>query len=117
MFTPLPIPADLAIWKQREVERLRERFETSTYTANGVLFWQSNDAPVPVDCFRDAFCTAPEAQADACKAHTSAAIARYVEARKTVSADQLAEERFAARAAHGPGVVLVDLFSGERIVT
>lgn len=111
------IPQDLTSWKLDEVTRLRAKFRTDAYVLRGVLRWKSNQVPVPLDIFRDAHCTPPTAQADACDENTSRAIADYLAARSRMTDEDRVEEVMMARAAHGPGVTLVDVISGQHITT
>jgi len=62
---------------------------------------------------------------DACVLSTAHAREEYVErtmaeyrqAQANRTAEEIAEERFEARAAHGPGVEIVNIFTGERFTT
>lgn len=117
LYTELPIPEGLPRWKLQDIERYRAKFVTDTYPRGGVLYWASNDRPVPPDIFRDALCTPSAKQAAAHDASQRAAIAAYIEARRTISPEQAAEEAFERRAAFGPGVEVVDLFTGQRYVS
>ena len=62
---------------------------------------------------------------DACVLSTASAREEYVErtmaeyrqAQQNRTPEQIAEERFEARAAHGPGVEIVNIFTGERFTT
>ena len=62
---------------------------------------------------------------DACVLSTLSAREEYVErtmaeyrvAQQNRTPEQIAEERFEARAAHGPGVEIVNIFTGERFTT
>lgn len=82
----LPVPADLPIWKSREVNRLRIRISDETfeqYPEGGgqgreALYWKSNSQPVPVDCFRDAYLALPAGQ----QAAVDASIAAFVSERQ-----------------------------------
>jgi hypothetical protein len=49
--------------------------------------------------------------------YTEKSIAEYIEAQKNRTAEQIAEERFEARAAHGEGVRLVNIITGETYTT
>jgi hypothetical protein len=48
---------------------------------------------------------------------TDAFIAEYQRRQSERTPEQLAEERAEARAAHGPGVELVNIFTGDRFIT
>lgn len=49
--------------------------------------------------------------------YTKKSIAEYIEAQKNRTAEQIAEERFEARAAMGEGVEMVNIITGERWTT
>ena len=49
--------------------------------------------------------------------YTEKSIAEYIEAQRNRTAEQIAEERWEARAAHGPGVKMVNILTGERYTT
>jgi hypothetical protein len=72
---------------------------------------------VPLDIFRDAYCTPPTAQADAYDDNISRAITDYLAARSRMTDEDRAEEVMLARAAHGPGVTLVNVITGQHITT
>lgn len=113
--TLLPLPANLQAWCLTDIERLRDALTSRTYTVDGVLIWNTNDRPVPPHVFEGAFVQEPEGQEAAHAANQSAAIAEYIAARKGKPVS--AEERYEARAAHGPGVELVDVLTGDRFTT
>ena len=58
-----------------------------------------------------------EITAEARDVYTEKSIAEYIQAQKNRSAEQIAEERFEARAAMGPGVEMVNIITGERYTT
>ena len=58
-----------------------------------------------------------EITAEARDVYTEKSIAEYIEAQRNRSAEQIAEERFEARAAMGPGVEMVNIITGERFTT
>jgi hypothetical protein len=58
-----------------------------------------------------------EITAQARDVYTEKSIAEYIEAQKNRSAEQIAEERFEARAAYGPGETVVNIITGERYTT
>jgi imidazoleglycerol phosphate dehydratase HisB len=100
------------------------RFDTTPITqahqdANGIWRWNSNDR-VPFDDMLQSwgldFATRARCAA-ARDADNRETLARYVEARKNVSPEQLAEEAFERRAAFGPGVEVVDILTGQRMRT
>ena len=49
--------------------------------------------------------------------HTKAFLEEYRTAQLNRTAEEIAEERFEARAAMGPGVEMVNIFTGERYTT
>jgi hypothetical protein len=49
--------------------------------------------------------------------YTERSIAEYIEAQRNRTPEQIAEERFEARAAHGEGVRLVNIITGETYTT
>ena len=49
--------------------------------------------------------------------HTTAFLKEYRTAQLNRSAEQKREERFEARAAHGPGVEIVNIITGEKYTT
>lgn len=49
--------------------------------------------------------------------YTEKSIAEYIEAQRNRTPEQIAEERFEARAAHGEGVRLVNIITGETYTT
>lgn len=105
----LPLP-ELPVWRLREVERIRASLASETYTVNGALHWKSNNAPVPLDVFRDGFAEAPAGQKAAVSAHTSAALAAYRAQDPEMSSEAKAE----ARSVHGAGAVVVNVLTGRR---
>lgn len=124
-YNPIPetMPTPFAATGKRDIfrceleraERLREKFITDTYEKNGALFWKSNDAPVPMDCFGDAFVEAPAEQARACEEDTKAFVKEY---RRTRSNGKIsAEQRFEMRAEFGPGETVVDVITGQKFRT
>ena len=55
--------------------------------------------------------------AEARDVYTEKSIAEYIQAQKNRSAEQIAEERWEARAAYGPGETVVNIITGERYTT
>jgi hypothetical protein len=91
------------------------RIESEAYTEDGKVWrWSSNDAPVPLDAAAEYFIPIdPAAQQAARDAYVTASIAEYRRNYTPPNAEQRAE----ARAAHGPGVKLVDVLSGHTWTT
>lgn len=109
----LPIPADLPKWQSvADIEAKRESLASRTYEREGVLYWASNDRPVPPHVFTEAFAEAPENQGAADRSHTKAFLAEYRKSRANrVLSD---EERFEMRAAFGAGAEVVDVVTGQK---
>lgn len=89
---------------------------------DGVMRWDSNNAVPPVEWVELAAWVFPdEVDVQKCtrarEVDMDRAIAAYREGRRNMTTEQRMEERMAARAAHGPGVELVDIFTGETYVT
>lgn len=105
-----------------DAKTIAENYER-TYCADGVVMWQSNDR-VP---FEDMLTDFAEAgfigfidvrRSLAYKDKQDAeAIAKYIEARKNRTPEQIEEERLEARAALGPGEQVVNVFTGETFYT
>jgi len=51
------------------------------------------------------------------KLYTQKTLAEYTNAQKNRTAEQIAEERWEARAAFGPGETIVNIITGERYTT
>ena len=58
-----------------------------------------------------------EITAEARDVYTERSIREYIQAQRNRTAEQIAEERWEARAAHGPGVKMVNILTGERYTT
>jgi len=58
-----------------------------------------------------------EATAIARDRYTQRTLREYAEAQRNRTAEEIAEERAEARAAMGPGVEMVNMFTGERYTT
>lgn len=92
------------------------------FDATGVVLrWKSNNAPVPSDIADfAAYLGIPvnlKAHAIARSRHEEAVLNRYIAARANRSADEIAEENYERRAAFGPGVRLVNVFTGEESIS
>ena len=82
---------------------------------DGAAYWSCNGNPVPLGFFRDHFVTLPANQEAAVKAHNDLFLAEYFAFRSAAGVSE--EERSQARAAHGPGGVIVDVVTGHRFTT
>jgi hypothetical protein len=58
-----------------------------------------------------------EITAQARDVYTERSIAEYIQAQRNRSQEQIAEERWEARAAFGPGETIVNMITGERYTT
>lgn len=103
---------------QSAADSLRSR---ATIDAEGVIRWDSNQQVPPEDCLDLAQHIGLPINRAACdataKADRQAFFAAYRQARRNRTPEQIAEEAFEARAAHGPGVKLVNIITGEEIET
>lgn len=104
-----------------EAVRLVEGFQEPNHTidAHGVMRWNSNGRVPPKDVCELAVHVGLPVDLAACdterKIDTDAAIDAYIKAQRDQPIS--AEIRANARAAHGPGVTLVDVISGRRFTT
>ncbi len=118
-YNPTPetitIPETLGGWRLREAEDNRSKIVTDSYVdGQGVYRWFSNDAPVPLDFFRNGYMVAPVGQSEAISASVRSAISSYRQFR--AENGYSAEERFEMRAAMGGETDrVVDIFTGEVI--
>lgn len=102
-----------------ERKRLRERMANDGHSTvrDGILYWNSNDAIVPPFVFRDAGYLVPAAQQAAYDKDSERLLAAYRRAQENMSAEARAEQAFEMRAAFGPGVDVVDVFTGRKVRT
>ena len=115
-FDTNPKPA----WKLREEARMLEQYDDAVVRC-GVPYWKSNDR-IPFDDMVQVWVAAGKPinvalTNGARKTQEQASIQAYRVAQANRSPEQMAEERLEARAAHGPGVTLVDVFTGRRFTT
>ena len=103
-------------------DKVAEHFNSATVVGN-VVRWNSNNR-VPFGDMLNDFRTLGliddvlvEASYKARVVDTDKFLAVYRKAQALRTDEQIAEERYEARAAHGPGVELVNVITGERIVT
>ena len=100
-------------WQIKEMKKKAQRIQTETHEINGVLYWDSNARPVPVDCFEDAGLPVPSRQEQACEDHSNAFFAQY---RKDMANHQPSdEELFEMRSAFGEGETVINVVTGQRI--
>lgn len=96
-------------------------YATEAKFENGIMRWISNDR-VPFDdeitkAITQGFPADLKLCAAARDAQNAAFIAEYKIARANRSPEQIAEEAAEARAAHGSGVTLVNVLTGEKFTT
>jgi hypothetical protein len=93
-------------------------FTSQAYERDGVWYWATNDAPVPLDAAKGYSIPIDTVkQQAALAAHYDKVVGDYKRMQARQTAADKAEQRAQARAAHGPGVKLVDVFTGETFVT
>jgi hypothetical protein len=111
-----PVATTLPDWRKREIVALREKLASdgSAYESNGVRYWRSNDAVIPPFVYRDALVECPEQQIEAREQAMTVFLSEY---KRTQPSEPSWEEQAEARAAHGAGVTLVDVFTGRRWTT
>jgi hypothetical protein len=85
----------------------------------GVYRWKSSDNVPPTDILEGAGFTEAELKINglARDHQITQSLLKYAEAQKNRSDEQIAEERFEARAAMGPGVDMVNVVTGEKWTT
>ena len=99
-----------------------ENFHNTTI-ANNEIRWNSNGRCLPKDCVEELYeaglinSTVVAVTAAARDAEMKQFFAEYRAALANRSAEQIAEERFEARAAMGPGVKMVNCITGETFLT
>ena len=112
---------DASAFVRKDAERLTNQLRNEATITDGVIRWNSNKNVPPEDCVRLAAhigLPIDIAKCDAARdAEVSAFLADYRKARAQRTPEQIAEERAMARAAHGPGVALVNVATGERYTT
>ncbi len=97
-------------FSEETAERYREWIINDTHEgANGAICWNTNDSPVPMDCWEKAGITPPPTQAKAIEIDVAEFLTEYRRNQKPATD----EERFEMRAAFGAGATVVDAFSGR----
>ena len=104
------------------IQQLRMNFAT-THINCGVVRWDSNDR-VPFDDMLNDFRSLGLIDRadvllsqDAREIDNEVFMAEYREAQRNRTPEQIAEDHYEARAAHGPGVKMVNVFTGEQYTT
>jgi hypothetical protein len=118
-------PRFVEIGNQRRRARIDEyRRSWEVYFVDGVAYFAKNNAVIPPSTLRDHYVEVPEGQQAARDAEVDRTIADYKKARQQFRqqnpleyAEEQREVRAMARAAHGPGVEMVNVITGERYTT
>lgn len=108
-------------WQVREEQRMLESWDRAVVDAAGVPRWISNGS-VPFDDMLQLWADNGKAfnmaAAQAARnADNAKFFAEYRKAQANLTPEQLTERRLEARAAHGPGVTLVDVITGDKFTT
>lgn len=114
LYPLLPLPTSLWLGQEAEIQRLRQWLTSETYDGGG-LRWKTNNAVISPSTFKDAYVGCPERQVAAYQEYVDASVAAYRQARANHVPD--VEEMFEMRAAFGPGVTVVDVFTGQKFKT
>lgn len=104
-------------WEIERANKLAGQIANETTKKDEAVFWNSNGAPVPADCFRDAGVPMPSGQRAALDRYYADVVGNYRQQQANMTKEERAERDAEARAAHGPGVVLVDVFTGRKFRT
>jgi len=108
-------------FRQREASDLAGKLRTDATITDGVIRWNSNDQVPPADCVALAAHIGLSVDVAKSNAARSADLYAFLVSYRTAQAqrtpEQIAEERAMARAAHGPGVWVVNIFTDESFRT
>jgi hypothetical protein len=108
-------------WQISEEARYLEIYADANVSNDGVARWKSNNAVPPADIVAVWAANDKYVDVAACDAardvDTARFFAEYRAAQRRRTPEQIAEERAMARGAHGPGVELVNVLTGERYRT
>lgn len=109
------------VYRNEAVRLCRKLKEEATIDAKGVIRWNSNGSVPPEDCVALAAHIGLPINELACNeardADFAAFMVEYRKRRANRTPEEIAEERAEARAAHGPGVTLVNVLTGEKYRT
>ena len=81
------------------------------YEVDGIWFWKSNNAPVPVDSAAQYNIPIGSKQLEAVRSYNQKAISDYIKARQNYQHSD--EELYEMRAAFGEGAKVVDAITGQ----
>jgi len=103
-------------------DKIKAEFNDKAYVDTfGAVRWKSNDRIPFADKLEEFAAVGCEFNMTEClvtrKIEDAAAIKRYVESQKNMSAEQRAEQAYERRAAFGPGETVVNIFTGETFRT
>lgn len=105
---------------KKEAERLAEKLKTDTTLKDGVLRWKMGNL-CPADCAEFAkfigIAVDLSKQQAARDAELSKLVKRMKRAEKNMSEEARAEQEYEMRAAFGPGVTVVNVFTGKKTKT
>lgn len=97
--------------------RLLDDIAENSYRVGPVVRWKSNNAVIPPCVLEDALLVPWAEQVAMYEKEATAWIARYRKAQANRSAEEIAEEKAEIRAAFGPGEIVVNILTGEEILT
>lgn len=102
-----------------EASRLAENLRKEATINDGVIRWNSNDRVPPADCVALAVYLEMPVDVAKCDTVRDAEMTAFLEAYRKVRANRpiSEEERAEARAAHGPGVTIVNAITGQKFTT
>lgn len=108
-------------WLKRELRRVEEQLRDTITESGGILRWPETRNIPPRDYLLYAdYLRLPfnlKRTLEAQKVEEEIAMEEYRESRRNMTAEDIEEARLEARAAHGPGVVLVNVITGEKFRT
>ena len=108
-------------WQKKELDRIADQLRHTITESGGILRWsESGNIPPKEYLLYADYLRLPfqmKRTLEAREVEEQFAIEQYKENRKNMTAEDLEEERLEARAAHGPGVTLVNVLTGEKYTT
>lgn len=103
-------------WVRKEAERAIRSLSDTT-RQGGVLRWKRNGSVPPEEMLELAQHVGVEFDLEASRRARQIDLDRFVAEYRSGATEPSEEERFEARAAHGPGVMLVNVLTGRRFTT
>ena len=104
-------------FERDEALRLAETLRNKTTIENGVIRYNSNGQVPPAECVALAIHIGLPVNVEACGTAREIELDAFLAEYRKNYKDPTAEERFEARAAHGPGVKLVNVLTGTEFTT